>query len=127
MHICIYVYIYTYMYIHICIYIYAYIHICYMYIYIYTYSQPHVKLFIGHTWNFSAASSRKDFGVRKISLLIGTGRKPCFGSSRNRKMLMNMTGITGVYGRFTTRTILVGGLEHDFYDFPIYWEFHHLN
>jgi len=35
-------------------------------------------------------------------------------------MWVNMTAITGVYGRFTTRTILVGGLEHDFYDFPIY-------
>ena len=35
-------------------------------------------------------------------------------------MWVNMTAITEVYGRFTNRTILVGGLEHDFYDFPIY-------
>ena len=39
-----------------------------------------------------------------------------------------MVNLWLIYGEFIGITIyLVGGLEHEFYDFPSSWEFHHPN
>ena len=38
-----------------------------------------------------------------------------------------MESDTGYDGVSIYNIILIGGLEHEFYDFPVTWDFHHPN